>query len=281
MNKTSTRYFPDKPVRQGVMLLVRGMFAEAFDNRWLIQQLFRRNFRGTYRQSLLGIFWMLIVPLMGVGTFIFLNSGGVLDVGETTVPYPVFAVAGTACWQVFSLGLTLSAGSLVGGGTMITKIKFPREALVFSSAAQGIIPSLLQITLVIVLFGLYRAAPPVTALLVPLAMIPLLLMTVGLGLLLALLNVIIRDVGFGISVLVTFLMFLTPVLYVKPALGVIADVTRYNPLYYLVAVPRDLLIGAGELEIRGFAWSALLAVAVFIGSWMIFKLTEMRLAERL
>lgn len=256
------------------------MFGEVASSKWLTWQLFKRNFNALYRQSLLGIAWVLIAPLISVGTFIFLNASGIINVGDISVPYPLFAMAGIALWSLFSMGLTLSSNALVGASSMITKINFTREPLVISAIFQGIVPSLIQIVVVFVLFAWYQVMPPLTVLLAPLAAIPLLVLTLGLGFLLSLINAVMRDVGNVISIVVTFLLFLTPVLYAKPVSGISAVVSRYNPLYYLVAVPRDLVTSGGTAEWQGYLYSTLFSIVVLFIGWLAFHLTETRIAER-
>jgi len=117
--------------------------------------------------------------------------------------------------------------------------------------------------------------------LVPLAVIPLLLLTCGLGFIFSLINGVLRDVGNMISVSITFLLFLTPVLYAKPASGIAAVASHYNPLYYLISVPRDLLILGGTTELHGYMYSVLLSVVVFFVCWTAFHLTETRITERI
>ena len=281
MSEKLTVYYPDKSIKQGYESLFNEMFREAIDSRWLTWQLFKRSFNATYRQSILGVFWALLIPLASVGTFVFLNNAGVFSIGDISVPYPLFAVAGTALWQLFSVGLNLSANSLVSAGSMITKINFTRESLVVSAAAQGIVPFVIQMVLVFLLFAYYHMTPPLAVLLVPIAAIPLLLLTLGLGFLLSLVNGVMRDVGNGVSALITFLVFLTPVLYAKPTNGFAATISTYNPLYYLVVVPRDLLISGKTAELPGFIWSTLFSLVVFLFCWMAFHLTETRIAERI
>ncbi len=281
MIEKTTAYFPDRSIKQGYLSLFKEMVSEIINSRWLTFQLFKRNFSATYRQSVLGMFWVLIIPLVSVGTFIFLNSGGIFNTGDIEIPYPLFAMAGATLWQLFSVGLTLSTNSLVSAGSMITKINFTRESLVISAVAQGIVPCLVQIGVVFVLFASYQIVPPLTVLLVPLAMIPLLLLTLGLGFILSLINGVLRDVGNAIPLLVTFLMFATPVLYAKPNSGIVAVVSQYNPLYYLVSVPRDLLIVGNTGELPGYMYSALFSIAVFFIGWVVFHLAEPRIAERI
>jgi lipopolysaccharide transport system permease protein len=274
-------YFPDKAIKQGFPSLFKEMVREIIHSRWLIQQFLVRDFSATYKQTILGIFWAFFVPLISTGTFIFLSSGGILDVGSLSIPYPLYAVAGTALWQFFSVGLTLSANSLVNSGSMVTRINFNRESLVISAIAQGFVPSLVQIVVLFILFASYQIMPPITVLLVPLAMIPLLLLTLGLGLILSIVNGVFRDVGLGISTLLTFLMFATPILYAKPTGGIVATISQYNPLYYLVSVPRDLLITGRVNELAGYLYSSLFALVLFLICWLAFHLAETRIAERI
>ena len=78
------------------------MFSEIMESRELIWRLFLRDLTGRYKQSLLGFFWVIVPPLIMVGTFVVINRAGILNVGEMNVPYPVYVLIGTALWQVFT-----------------------------------------------------------------------------------------------------------------------------------------------------------------------------------
>jgi len=118
-------------------------------------------------------------------------------------------------------------------------------------------------------------------LLVPVFIIPLVLFTIGLGFFTSLFNAVIRDIGHIISILLTFLMLFTPVLYAKPQIGILATLTKYNPLYYLVSTPRDLVLKGGSFEWEGFLMVCLISVILFILCLFAFHLTETRVAERI
>ena len=197
------------------------------------------------------------------------------------VPYPVYAVLGLAFWQLFSTGVIASANSLVQAGPMIAKINFSKKSLVIASAAQALVSFAVQIALVLGLFICYRYTPNIKMLLVPIVILPMAMLTLGLGMILALLNGVFRDIGNALAMVVTFLMFLTPVLYVKPASGLLAAITRYNPLYYLVAGPRELVLTGVISEWKGFLTASALSFAVFMICLLAFHLTETRVAERI
>ena len=229
----------------------------------------------------MGFFWALILPLISVGAFIILNRSGIFSIGDIKAPYPIYAILGMAFWQLFSGGLLASSNSLVAAGTTLTKINFSRKSLVIASMGRPFVSFLVQFILVVFLFVYYRFMPSMAIFLLPLIIIPIILLTLGVGLILSLLNAVVRDIGNILGVLLTFLMFLTPVLYAKPTIGILADATKYNPLYYLVTVPRDLILMGRVTELNGFFVISIISIIIFIVCLFIFHLTETRVAERI
>jgi len=280
MNKITT-YEPDNSIKKGYISLWKEIIWELTHNKWLTFQLFKRDFFSIYKQSLIGIFWAFIVPVVSVGTFIILNRSGIFEFGEIEVPYPIYAILGMAFWQLFSTGLITASNSLVKAGSMLVKINFSKKSLVFSSVTQSLIPFIVQILLVFILFFVYDVFPNITIFLFPLLMIPIFLLTLGLGFILSLFNSVVRDISTALSVLMTFLMFLTPVLYAKPKIGALAPLTKFNPLYYLVSIPRELILQGTMGEWKGYLLSAGFSFLIFVVGLVIFHLTETRITERI
>ena len=281
MTETITTYEPDNSLKKGYLSIFSEIANELKKNRWLTYQLFKRDFFAVYKQSFIGVLWALIIPLVSVGTFIVLNQSGIFTIGDINVPYPIYAILGMAFWQLFATGLVASSNSLVSAGSMITKINFSKKSLVIASTGQSIVSFLIQFVLVVILFVYYWIAPSMAILLIPITIIPIMLLTLGLGFILSLLNGIMRDIGNVIGVLMTFLMFLTPVLYAKPTTGILATVTNYNPLYYLVSVPRELVLMGTISEWKGFLAASVISVIIFVLCLVVFHLTETRVAERI
>jgi lipopolysaccharide transport system permease protein len=280
-NKDITTYIPDKAIRQGYLNLFREMLHDVISTRWLTFLLLKRNFIANYKQSMLGIFWAFLAPLGSVVIFVLLNAGGVFNVGDTGVPYPLYALTSTALWQVFSGGVTLGLGSLVAAGGMIKKVHFPREVLIFSAVGQTIVPIFIQVLLILAVFAYVKIVPPVTILLVPFAMIPMLLITLGGVFILSVLNAFARDVGGIVGMGMTLLMFLTPILYARPQEGILATISQYNPFYYLIVVPRDLFLFGSTEHLTGYMYSSIIAFVVFLACWIAFRLAGTRMVERL
>jgi len=276
-----TTYEPDNSLKKGYAFIFIEIFSELWKNRWLTYQLFRRDFLAVYKQSFIGIFWALIIPLVSLITFVILNRSGIFNSGRIGAPYPLYAMLGITFWQLFSTGLVAGSNSLVKAGSMVVKINFSKKSLVIASSGQALVSFLIQIALTAVLFGYYRIIPPLAIILIPLMILPLILLTLGLSFILSLLNGVMRDVGNIISILMTFLMFLTPVFYAKPAYGLLEKITCINPLYYFISVPRDLALSGKILEMKGFFISSIGAVVIFLACLLAFHLTETRVAERI
>ena len=280
-NLREITYEPDNSLKKGYLLIFKDIFDEIIQNKWLIYQLFKRDFSAMYKQSLVGIFWAFILPVISVGTFIILRRSGVFETGDINVPYPIYAILGMAFWNLFSTGLIAGANSLVKAGEMVIKINFSKKSLVIASIAQSFVAFLIQFILAIILFIVYQIIPAKSIIFIPLAIIPLVLLTFGLGFLFALLNSLIRDIGNILPILMTFLMFLTPILYSKPSHGLLSRFSDFNPLYYLVALPRDIMLTGSLTNLKGFIISGILSAAIFIICLLAFHLTETRITERI
>lgn len=281
MTENIITYEPDNSLKKGYIFLFSEIINEFNENKWLTYQLFKRNFFTIYKQSFIGVLWALIIPLFSVGTFIVLNQSGIFSIGDINVPYPIYAILGMSFWQLFATGLVASSNSLVSAGSMIAKINFSKKALVIASTGMSLVSFLFQIILVGILFVYYGVKPNIAILLIPIVILPLMLLTLGLGFIFALINGVARDIGNIISVLMTFIMFLTPVLYAKPTSGILAQVTNYNLLYYLVSAPRSLILEGAFPESKGFLIASVISGIIFMICLIVFHLTETRVAERI
>ena len=210
-----------------------------------------------------------------------LNRSGILNIGDIGAPYSIYALLGMAFWQFFSTGLVACSNSLVNAGPMILKINFSKKSLVIAAAGKAIIPFIIQIMMVCILFVGYGRTPSILGLLVPVFIIPLILFTIGVGFFTSLLNGVMRDIGNIISILLTFMLFFTPVCMRNRRLGLLATLTKYNPLYYLVTTPRDLVLKGLVHEWKGFLIVCFISIFLFIGCLFAFHLTEKRVAERI
>ena len=281
MDNTVVVYVPDNSLKKGYQTIFYEIANELRWNKWLMYQLFRRDFFAMYKQSFVGVFWAFFMPLLSIATFMILNRGGVLDVGDVSMPYPLYAILGMAFWQIFSAGLTAGANALASAGPMITRVNFSKKALVLASLGRPTIIFLVQLGMGLAMFLVYKITPSPAAFLIPLVIIPLTFLVLGLSFFLSLFNAFAKDVGNGLQVLMTFLMFLTPVLYATSGAGLLGTLTRFNPLYYYISAGRDLMTRGYITEMNGFIISSVCSIAFFFIALVFFHLTETRVAERM
>jgi lipopolysaccharide transport system permease protein len=274
-------YEPDKLIKYGIIASFKEMALALYKARSLIWRLFQREFSSRHRQSVLGVFWAVLNPVVTIGIFLFLNRSGVFSVGRLPVPYPVFAMAGLSFYGVFASGLSAGAGSLVNAGPMVVKVNFPKISLVFAAMGQALVEFFIRLGLLIVLFAFYGIWPHWGVVFSPVAMVPLVLFTLALALPLSVISGIFRDVMHVLPILTTLLLFLLPVLYPSPEAGVIAVINRFNPLAHLIAGGRDLLIFGTFSNPKGFLWSSLFSFLFFLFTWRVFFLSEPKIAERI
>ncbi len=258
----------------------KDMVRELWSARELTWRLFQRDLSARYRQSLLGYVWAIAPPLAAVVTFSWLNHTRVLSVSGTDIPYPAFVLLGVTVWQLFATGLALSTQSLVAAGSLITKINFPREALVLAAFGQSLLDFLIRAALVAIAFAIYGIVPAWAVALVPLALLPLCLLTLGLGYVFALANGVMRDTGQLIAIALMFWMLLTPVVYPAPTEGMKTLLNFLNPVSPFVIAAHDLTIRGALSQPETYVVGVAVSVVVFLLGWRIFHLTEPRIAER-
>jgi len=140
-------YSSESPYKQGLTNIFKNMLRNIINSRELIWQIFIRNFKARYKQSLLGWTWIFLIPIMTMGTFLLLNISGVIRIGEIPVPYPIFGLLGFSLWQIFSHGLSVLTTGITSAGILSNQINFPREALVLSSLGQVIVDFLIRLVL--------------------------------------------------------------------------------------------------------------------------------------
>ncbi len=184
---------------------------------WRYRELFYilswRDVKVKYKQTVLGVLWAIIRPLltMVVFTFVF-GKVAKMDV-QSTVPYSIIVFAGLLPWQFFSNALTESSNSLIGNTNLITKVYFPRMIIPASSVITSFIDFFISFAILLLLFIVYGYMPPVEIFAMPLFWIMAFLASFGPGLYLTALNVKYRDFRYIIPFIVQFGLFISPVGY--------------------------------------------------------------------
>ena len=225
-----------------------GWRAIDFRELWQFRDLFFifvwRDLKVRYRQTLLGVLWVVVQPVTTMVIFTFLFNRVAKFQAGGGLPYSVYVFAALLPWNFFSSGLQNSGNSLLGGAHLISKVYFPRLILPIASVMTGFADMAVAGGLLAVLMAFYRLAPGALSVLIVLPVAVAFFLAVGLGVWLSALNVEYRD----FRVLVPFLMqiwtYATPVAYPLAVLPL--KVRRFailNPMVGVVESFRAFVFG--------------------------------------
>lgn len=185
---------------------------ELWQQRELLYFFTWRDIKVKYKQTVLGIAWAVLQPLLLMLLFT-LVFGRMLQV-TTNIPYPVFAYSGLILWNIFSTGITSSGNSMVSNAGIIKKIYFPRLIIPVSGVIVSLFDFLMTLPFFLAVLVWQKCLPGAQAWLsFPLGVLMITIATIGPGCLLAALNVKYRDFRYIIPFLIQVLMFAAPVIY--------------------------------------------------------------------
>jgi lipopolysaccharide transport system permease protein len=263
---------------------------EIWQFRDLLFSLAGRDIRLRYRQTALGVSWVVLQPLIAGGLFslVFGLLGGM---PSGRLPYFVLAFTGVLAYNVFSNTLSKAGVCLVGNAQLVSKVYFPRMVLPLSTSLSTLLDFAVGLAVLGVLMAVYHARlqlHPAGLLVAPAMIAIILLMALGAGLWASALTVSYRDVQYVLPVLLQFVMYATPAGY---KLSVVAQraaqhhhpslFTLYmlNPLSSVIEAFRWACLGEGELHWGWIAYSAAFALVLMLLGSVAFRRMERRFAD--
>jgi lipopolysaccharide transport system permease protein len=258
-------------------------FRELYEYRELIYYFTWREFKVRYKQTAIGILWVVFQPLFFTLIVTLLLFRGIrVDFGNPMIPAIIPVYIGMIFWNYFEQGINSASNSLVNNQSIITKIYFPRFIPVLSAAIAGLIDFVIAFLMLFVLLVFFRVSPNWASLIVALPLVVTAFLSVyGLGLLFATLNVRFRDVKFALPFLMRILLFVTPVFY---PLTFIPEKYQWilfiNPITAVIELFRNLTLGLpNPIHWQYLAISAVSLLATLYIGVIYFKRKERQFAD--
>ena len=280
--KEITVYRPNQRHDFGILHVWVVMIANIVRSRELIWQLFRRDFFAGFKKSFIGFGWVVISPIIGIISWVFMQKTGLLNPGDLGVPYPAYVLIGTSMWGLFTGFYGAAAGTLGSGGGLIMQVNYPHEALLFKETAQHLANFFISFAINIVVLFLFGIVPAWQTVFFPFAILPMFFLGAALGLIASMISIVAMDVNNFINMGLRLLLFLTPVIYSdKVENEFIQAVIGWNPLTYIVCSARDLILYGRLYDIQGYAISAASSFALFLIAWRLFYVSEDKVVERM
>jgi lipopolysaccharide transport system permease protein len=253
--------------------------AELWRFRDLLWSLAQRDLKLRYRQTALGVLWVVAQPLLGA-LMLALVFGRVARLPSGGAPYLPFSYAGLLCWNLFSSGLLKSSTSLVMNPQLVSKVYFPRLILPLSTFLSTLVDFAIGLLFFGALLVIYRQPVGSSLLLLPLWAALALALALGCGLIAGALAVQYRDIQYILPVIVPFLLYASPVAY---AVAAVPMAYRWafaiNPLTAPLEGFRLALIGQGTVTTAMLTYSVGTTAVLLVGGVALFRGMERRFAD--
>ena len=259
--------------------VVREIVREQFEYRELLFQMTMRDLLIRYKQTVMGFGWAIFMPLVNTVVFsVIFTRVAPIDAG---MPYPLFAYCGLLVWNFSAASFRLAVNSLTSNVNLVTKVYFPREIFPLSAVLVSLVDLAVGSLVLVGMMIYYRVAPSWTILMLPAVILVHVTLTVALALVLAMANLLYRDVKYLFEIVLTVWMFGTSVLYpVNAVSGRLGTVMRLNPMTAIIDAYRAVVL-KGQWPPPPFTGAALAAVVMLAAAWVIFHRAEYQFAENI
>jgi len=253
---------------------------EVLQYRDLLYMLTWRDIKARYKQSVMGFFWAILMPLLILAAGILVRFAFSVTSGRHINFADLSGIALKSLpWAFFVSALKFGTNSMVSNPNLVTKIYFPREILPLAAVLASLFDTSIASPVIILLLVVGKAGVSVQLLWVPVILALIVLFTVTLAMLLSCANLFFRDVKYLVDVALTFGIFFTPVFYDARMLGKWASLLLLNPLGSLLEALSDTVIRHQAPALPWLGYAAGWAVLGLLAAWWVFDQAEASFAE--
>ncbi len=234
--------------------------------------LFLKDFRYRYRQTFFGYFWAVLKPLL-IGVPLIL-IGRQFDLGSDSkdVPYEIYSFAGIILFQIFWEIVMFPQWIMRRSRQFFKNVRVPYESVIFAGLCYSIFNTLIYIAVLAVIFLVCSVHIPISAAVAVLLIPVILLCGLSIGIFFAPVTLIYLDIRYALPLISTLMLWSVPLVYKSPASGILYHINRFNPLTYLLTVPRELIFGHTDTSLLFFAGSICFFLAfLYIGLKFYFR----------
>ena len=249
-----------------------GAVRSLWTNRQLIARMGQREIIGRYKGSAMGLAWSFITPLFMLAIYTFVFSvvfqarWGTSE--ESKTQFAVVLFAGLIVHTLFSDVINRAPQLVLGNVNYVKKVVFPLEILPVVQLLSATFHALVSVAVLIAAQLVFQGSLPITALLLPVVLLPFLLLTLGLAWCLASLGVFVRDVGQTINLITSVMLFMSPVFFPVQSLPpALQPWMHLNPLTFVIEQVREVVVWGRLPDWQGLAVYSLASIAT---AWLGF-----------
>lgn len=255
------------------------IFKKIYDYRELLKNNVKKDIRGRYKQSVLGVIWTFLNPLLQLAVYAFIFP----LILKTTQPYYViFVCVGLIPWTFFTATISQSTWAVVGNGNIVKKVYFPREILPISIVTSNMVNFLIS-TIIIIAFCLgYGLGISKYVVFYPIILAIQYIFQLGISFILSAITVYFRDLEHFVQIILMLLFYATPIVYagesIPEAFKFIID---YNPMAHIINAYRDIFYNQVRPDLSSLAMVLGISIILVIIGYFLFKKLQKGFAEEL
>jgi len=251
------------------------MFRAIWRYRHFVMSSIRNDLRSRFARSKLGAVWMILQPLAQVAIYSLVLSrvmAAKLPGVDNAYAYSIYLLAGMQGWSLFNEIVSRSLTVFVDNGRLLKKIVFPRVCLPIITVGSALVNNAMLFVVMVVVFATLGHFPAVALLWMPVLMLVTAAFSLGLGLLLGVLNVFVRDIAQFMMVVLQLWFWMTPVVYMESIIPAqLRSFMQFNPMYWIVSGYQDVLVYGRSPEIANFLPVLVATVVLLIVSLLLFR----------
>ena len=250
---------------------------EMWKTKGIIFNFAKSDLKIRYRNSVLGIFWSLIEPLLMLGVLFVVFS----TMFKFEIPnFPIYLLVGIVCYNFFKNGTVFALNSLSNRSTLMTQIYFPRSIPAISSGITAAIMLILELVVLAIFIVIFQFVPPVTILFLPLILALLFLLVLGIALPLSVLNVKYKDTEFIWMVIVHAGFFLTPIFYQFDMMPVqVQNVLQFSPMVQIVTMAHHVVLYGTLPSVNSILYAVGSISVIATVGYLIFRKYQAKIVE--
>ena len=253
---------------------------EILRNRELLYMITWREIRIRYKQSVMGLLWAVLMPIIITGAGVMVRIVASKVSGHPISGADIGGIGVKALpWAFFVSALKFGTTSLTSNSSLVTKIKFPRLVFPLSSVLTSLFDMAIAIPVLVLLLPFAGAQPSVALLLVPVLLLLMVVFTAGICIFFSAANLFFRDIKYLVEVILTFAIFFTPVLYDASLAGHWRWVLMLNPIAPILDGLDATIVRHHQPDVAWLAYTFGISSLLFWGGIVFFRRLEPRFAE--
>lgn len=269
-------YRADARLADPPLVALRRIVEEVWRYRWHVAITFARDLRAIYHGTALGVLWAILLPLLPIGVYWLLGAVRVFPQHAEIAPI-LYTSIGITLWFLLAGAILRPIAVVEAKSAEIARVHYPLIGVVASGFAELCFETVVRCLLVVPAYAMLVGVPPLGAALAMPALVCCVVGCLGLGLILAILNAVYRDIGKVTNVIMRYLIFLSAAVFPLPDTGMLHKIGLANPLHVMIDSLRELMIFGRLEDPLPLLAVIVFAAAMFVGGCTLFYRLEYRI----